>query len=360
MHIKELIKNILPYSFVINRRNRRSDFSTLVALTNVPEIEIEEPNYQYIVSVQGFGYSGSGAVLDLLREYEDTQVLGYIDPEASQNTNTNGLAEIEIIRLPGGLYEIENNLDVDNVFLNAALFNRTVKLFESSALYSYNEEIKRLFCSFFKSITSLRMHGLNKTYYNGYLCNPDEKSDIYFKKDMTKECYLRLCNNFLTAIFNRINNGSKYLIADQLFSDTDLDICRNSRYVKNLKSIVVVRDPRDIYAWAKMRNIEWIAHNNVGDFIAWYKMQYKNVPMLKNNNNCLVLDYENVISDYENTVIKVEQYLGYFPSMHSKRKQFFDPSFSKKFVGIYKSSNYFDDYELIKEHLSSFCNPLID
>lgn len=361
MTLKDIVKICLPYIVVINRRNKRKVFAQLLAQSGEKTIPIEHPNYDSIVSVQGFGYSGSGAVLDILREYKITLVLGYMDPEATQNSDQKRLAEIEIIRLPGGLFEIENNLGVQNVFLNDALFNRTIKLFESSALFSYSTDIQKLFCCFFRSITSLRIQNLKKTYYNGYLSNPDEISNIYFKNnDLTKESYLSLCRNLLITIFNRINNGSRIIVADQLFSDTDLNIRRNMLYIQNLKTIIVVRDPRDIYAWAILRDIEWIAHNSVEDFINWYKIQYANVSSLKKSSDCIVIDYESLILDYENVIRQVEEYLSLRSEMHVNKKHYFDPTFSKKFVGIYKDSNKIEDMNVIRESLSVFCNPVID
>lgn len=361
MTFKDIIKGFLPYSIVMKRRNRRKVFSKLLGFSKNAEIPIEQPKFKTVVSVQGFGYSGSGAVLDLLREYSGVQVLGYMDPEATRNSNKKGLAEIDIIRCPGGLFEIENNLEVDNIFINDALFNRTAKLLESSALFSYSADIRELCCTFFKSITSLRITNLTKTYYNGYLHNPDERSNIYFKNNsLSRDLYLKISQNFLRAIFNRISNGSGIIVADQLFSDAEFDIQRNMAYIPDLQTIIVVRDPRDTYAWAVVKNIEWIPHGNVEEFICWYKLQYKNVSNVRNVPECLVVNYENLVLDYKRTISRIESFLTFDSMMHIKKGYYFAPDFSRRFVKIYKEKVSEDELIKINEQLSEFCNSLID
>ena len=342
------------------RRHNNIDFRKIIALSTSENLIVEPPSFEYIVSVQGFGYSGSGAVLDLLREYEDTHVLGYIDPEACKSKTAKGVSEIEIIRMPGGLYDLENNIEVDNVFINDALLNRTVKLFESSALYKMDDYMKNLFAVFFRKITTLRMTSLSQTYYNGHLSNPYEVLDIYFKRTLSRDIFIETSKQFLISIFNHVNDNSKYMVVDQLFSDTDLNIERNKKYIPNLKMIVVVRDPRDIYAWAILKDIEWIAHNTVDDFIQWYECQYKNSLALRSTTNCLVVDYENLVLQYNYMVEKIESFIGYNRCMHKRINECFDPSFSIKFVGIYKTIGFEKQISIIRNKLKKYCNPLID
>ena len=219
--------------------------------------------------------------------------------------------------------------------------------------------MKDLFCKFFCSITSLRLVLMSKTYYNGYLYNSDEKRGIYFLRKMSKGEYISLCRKLLINIFNRINIGCDYVVADQLFSDTELNISRNLSYVPNLKTIIVIRDPRDIYAWAVLKNIEWIPHDSIKNFIRWYNWQYSNIKKIKNNDNCLIVRYENLILNYDNTVIAIEQYLGFKPIHHIRKFAYFDPEFSRKFVGIYKKIPS-DTISFIQSALKEYCNTLID
>ena len=365
--LKSRIKDYLPVSVARWYLKKRS-FATGFKATGYDDsctIKPQDSKYKNIISIQGFNYSGSGAVLDMLREYPVISVLGYLDTEVHKGDKaTKGmkLSEIDIIRLSGGLFEIEKYLDSDNHFFNDALLNRTVKCFESSSLYRYSEEIRDLLYRFFANITSLRIENLDQPYYNGYLVGLNEIPDIYFLKKMSKDEYYELCKNLLTSIFNAFyQNGKEYLAADQLLSDHEYNYTRNKSYIPNLKTILVPRDPRDTYAWAVKKNLPQMEHNTVERFITWFKNMYVNVNPTEEKVGCQIVRYENLVLDYDNQEKKINTYLELESADHQLRQQIFNPAFSKRFVGIYKNmKGYERDFDIIREELSLYCNPLID
>ena len=85
-----IIRWLIPYGIVSSYKEmkykRRHNFIELFKqyVDSKQKCEfIEENPYESIVSVQGFGYSGSGAIVDLLREYNNTLVIGFVDFEGS-------------------------------------------------------------------------------------------------------------------------------------------------------------------------------------------------------------------------------------------------------------------------------------
>lgn len=362
--IRTTILGLLPHGYVLHRESKRKNFiQTLQNLQKGKRLEIpkEISKFDSVISVQGFGYSGSGAVLDLLREYP-VEVLGFVDTmQGSKVEAKASISEIEIMRLAGGFFEMEKYLDCENIFLNTAMLNRMVRLFETSALYNYSEEIKMYMVSFFDSLLDFSMLNLSLTYYNPYLTRYDEKSSIFFLKKYTLEEFRSRCSNLLNVIFNRINTTKKMLAVDQLCADYELDIKRNSQYVKNLKTILVTRDPRDLYVWAKSIDCEWIAHDTVENFIRWYSATYKNVHFEPDIDEYLVVRYEDLIWKYEKTVDRIEKYLNLKPEDHVSIKSCFDPSLSSKYTKLYKiHQEYFKDIENIESNLRAYCSVVID
>lgn len=62
-------------------------------------------------------------------------------------------------------------------------------------------------------------------------------------------------------VFRKTDQSSKvkkFLVLDQFLSDTEYDLKKYSNYISNLKTIMVYRDPRDVYMTAKNLNIPWI------------------------------------------------------------------------------------------------------
>ena len=367
MNIKHLIKQLMPLSLA-QRYMARNSFATKFKQTGYNEnceFPDEESKFKTIVSVQGFGYSGSGALIDFFREYPKFAVLGYVDVKGEGGGYTPKSmqqSEIDFIRLSGGLFEIEKYLGSRNNFFNDALLNRTVKLFGSSSLFQCNSQIRDLMFRFFAKIAYLRLENLSQPYYNSYTVGLNETPDLYFLKQMPREDYIQLCRRFLNSVFNEFYSpGKEFMAGDQLLSDGDFDIRRNKEYIPNLKMIMVTRDPRDTYAWALKRNIEWMEHKSVNTFIEWYKNVYSSVNPNNNTLDCLVVRYEDMIFNYDNLEKNINDYLGVSAEDHKLRQHYFRPDYSKRYVGIYKEMiEREEEFTLIREELSDYCNSLID
>lgn len=366
MSFKSVIKQYLPVKLAQSYLNKRSFATGLKSsgyTDNNCSLKEEEPKFKNIVSVQGFGYSGSGALVDFFREFSDFQVLGYVDnvKDGGYAPKDQKLSEIDIIRLAGGLFEIERFLDSTNVFHNNALLNRTAKAFGSSSLYRYSPAVRDLMYKFFASITCLRMENLSQSYYNGYLPSVGEIQDLYYLKAMKREDYVTLCRNFLTSLFNVFyTEGKDYLAIDQLLAE-EFDVKRNMEYIPNLKMVAVARDPRDTYIWAIQHDVEWIEHKTVDRFITWYKLMYADVNPKYPEEGYLLLRYEDVVLDYDNQERRILEYLDVNKDSHVLRKEYFRPEFSKRFVGLFKNvEGYEEDISKIKTVLADYCNPILD
>lgn len=365
--IRNYIEGFLPLRYYQYRR-KKTNFAKRFYETGYSNnciIEHQSPKFKNVVSVQGFNYSGSGAVVDMLREYPKFTVLGYVDdPEDGGGFTPKcmQMSEIDFIRLAGGLFEVEKFLDSNNFFLNDALLNRMARCFESSSLYRYNPQIQDLMYRFFAKLVGLKSTNLPFSYYNPYLVGLNEINDIYYLKKIKKEDYQEIASDFLCAVFNTFyQEGKEYLVADQLLADGDYDYNRYVQYIPNVKVILVTRDPRDTYAWAIMRNLPQMEHSSVENFIQWYKYMYGSVNPSFEMDGCLILRYEDLVLDYDVQEKRINEYLGINNSDHILRYKYFRPDFSKKFVGIYKNmSDLNKDYDRIKLELFEYCNPIID
>jgi len=328
----------------------------------IPDVACKFKN---IISVQGFGYSGSGALVDFFREYPKFAVLGYVDTNEEGGgftPKTMQLSEIDFIRLAGGLFEIEKYLDSNNIFLNDALLNRTARAFGSSSLYQYYPKIRDLMHRFFANIVSLRLENLSQPYYNSYTVGLNETPDIYFLKKMSRQEFISICRNFLAHVFNEFYQQDKeYMALDQLLCDFDFNVERNLEYIPNVRMFLVTRDPRDTYAWAVKRNIEWMEHRSVESFIKWYQQFYKKVNYSLAHPNCMIVRYENFVLDYDTQERHINDYLSLEAGEHKLRQQYFWPEFSKRYVGIYKNMPEMEkEFSIIRNKLSYYCNPIID
>ena len=362
MDFKKIIQNLLPFGYINSRYNRIDKVEALIKnFSDSSIIDFSVPiksKFKTIVSVQGFGYSGSGTVVDFLREFSNCQVIGYVSVEGSKTSRSKSMAEVDFIRLAGGLFEIEKYMESNNLFHDDALIHRTMNLFESSYLFSV-PELRPYFLSFLKSFIDFSLLNLSQTYYNAYLNMPRTRSSIYFLKKMPLVDFRRLCGNFLNGIFNYFyTDNTDFFVADQLFSDFEFDMERNKQYISNLKCIYIPRDPRDLYAWTNYKNIEWIPQD-LFSFIKWYKIMYSKLYTPKTDS--LIVRYESICLDYDNEYKRIVDFLGLDETLHLNKKKCFNPVASSKFVNIWKDSKMpKKDFEVIKKELGEYCCSLVD
>lgn len=312
--------------------------------------------HKNIISVQGLGYSGSGAVLDYLREFDNIEVYGDSDKEGSKVIVNKRYGEAQLLKQAGGLFEIERFLGCKNTFLNDALLRRFIMLTESSELYKHSDEAKEAFFDFLTRITDGVFFN-EKIYHNGHLYNLESSSPMSYLKDMTTKEFRFISREFLTRLFNALHVEGRASIAfDQLLQD-EYNFQKNLDYIPNLKQIIVYRDPRDVYTYGVQNDIEWIHHHgDVGMFVHWYKTIRLNNLDLTGSKGYLVIRFEELVSDYKNQVLRINDYLGIDESHHVSPLSYFDPEISKRGIGIYKNSAVQRvKFKLIERELGDYC-----
>lgn len=355
MNIRSFIKKWMPYHIIAKRYDSDTFIQDYQKWLTSKKYEIDTTaKYDTVVSVQGFGFSGSGAVVDLLREYDECQVLGGIDDDSIDQSTGTKFGEFDYIRHSGGFYDIERHLGNNNIFVNDGLINRYIKMVFKSGIYTNFPDSRSIFYKFLNSISELSLLNLSNRYYNANLYLHDKKSSIFFLKNLAVDEYRRLCKDTLNALFGCFyEKGKTVLVADQMCCDFEFDIDRDKSYFDNLKTIIVYRDPRDVYYYAITKNVEWIAHDNVETFIEWYKILLRKFEEIKCK-DALLIRFEDLITKYDKTVLAIEEYVGV--KKHVAINKNLDPLHSMKNVGIWKKSNInSSDFETIKRELPSLC-----
>jgi len=362
MNVKKILKGILPYSVIQNRQARKTSnflFSKLSSCIHSDDIKGDKCRFKYVIALQGFGYSGHTAILDLLREYKT--VLMPSDTMANLSKDkyiASPSIEVDFMRLAGGLIEYEKYLDGSNIFQNDAVLQRMFRLLGTSKFLQLNERCKDLTAAFFYNLIDLNISNLHTPLYNYHLQNNDDPNkNIYFPKCLTLEYYRSLCRDYLTSVWNSFYNDEcdkRYIIADHLFSDLSISIEDRFQYVPNLKTIVIYRDPRDVFASSILYDVDWIPHNNVDDFICWWNHMFINFE--PDNRAILYVKFEDLILNYELTVKQIEAYLDLSEKDHYYKYQCLNPKSSKNNIFMWKNlCDKRNDIEVIEERLNKYC-----
>lgn len=349
--LKSLIKNILPYGLIVGLRNRRTTKHTIVFNLHSKELLCQsKSHYKEILSIQGFGYSGHTALVNLFQEYKSVQ-------ECTQTAAAGESSyEIDFMRLGGGVLDFERYLDSANIFQNDAAFHRLLKQMSGCVIFREQELCKQLADMYLSNLLDMELKDLSAVYYNGALAdreNPD--TSIYYIKNMTVSEFRQLTRDFFTAFFNVFHQESKkVLMLDHFFTDYEWDMPKYNDYVPGIKVVALYRDPRDVYYYANLKNVEWIPHNNVQDFIKWCGKTYGKFNI--ESTEYLPLRFEDLVLDYDNTVAKLEKYVGLDPKDHVDKYKFLNPEKSKNNIGIWRQAPELkDDMDVILKEMPHLC-----
>lgn len=324
-----------------------------------------------IIGVCGYGFSGSGAIADLLSSY-DNVIIG-------------SKSELSIIYKPDGIDDLKHAL-VDNpvrYYSSDSAIRRFIQYMKRCS-YEFNPQTGGEFLSicndFIDSLIQVKWSGSTMAHYCqehgleyilrqrlarglrrrfekhfGPICRPFPPDKEMFYSIMDEEEFVSCVRSFLMRIITALIGGKRkdaYIVIDQLFSADNPE--KDMIYFDDAKAIVVSRDPRDLYILSKTTtgmDGRFIPSDNVNDFIVYYKGLMKG-NKAKDSDNVLVIRFEDLIYNTENTKRKIEDFLC-IQNIKTTSKVF-DPKRSINNTQLFiKYPQYRNDIEKIEKELSS-------
>jgi hypothetical protein len=341
-----------------------------------------------IVTCTGYGNTGSSAITDYLSEFSNITILG-------------PTIELQLLLEPGGFYELENALISGNQLLADTAIHRFLNLyrdFKKRFPHIITTEVDRLLDVFFKELNIVQWYGgwygsmqeqptylqtllqtmsaasfyaqLKKTAYLLYEPDTNPWQPTFYPACMqyygyvTPKIFSNAAKHFWDGFFDLLCNAnmqSDYFVVDHLFPPNENT--RYNAYIGDIKTIVIDRDPVDLYlgnffVWGE----RWIPTNDIDTYIDWYKQtrMHRKKEMV-DSNKYLVVNFESMVFEYENISKKIKNFLSLDETTHIDKKKRFDPEksiintfFEKRFdcaSGLNISAN----IERIKLELGEYC-----
>lgn len=330
------------------------------------------------VVIYGFGYSGSGAVVDLLKE---------VNPDVVYTSD----AKFFGMRDVGGLVDLEHALldDWDLCKVSEAI-DRFLKLCKRSCHSSrsilqtygmdYNKWFSKEFMKYSKEfideLTDFRYYSYEHSYLLGHnyfeglysrlthildkrglLLLPPFTDKPYFSQP-SREQYFESAKRYINRIYST-HPDSKYLVIDHHPLPVQQYERLKNYYGSNTKMIVVDRDPRNIYCslikYHVKIGVDMSRSHDVEKYVRYHKSLRSNLPK---SPDILYLRLEDFVLDYDNTKRRVFDFVGIDVSDHICPKTFFDPSVSIKNLDIWrKYENIYPEgtFDKIKDQLNEYC-----
>lgn len=333
-----------------------------------------------IISLSGYGYSGSGAVMDLLCEFEDVESVDF---------------EFQILYFPDGIADLDYKLNESCVrFYDSDLainrFLTLCKKWEVDYEPLFHGHLYDMAKEYVDNITSLQWNsywaydrlGYGREHYKNI---EDVNERIYRQnrrrafinkflrslklQQLTIKPYVECFNSrpmylsikpdkfiehtrqFMNKILRFINTNNKTVVFDQFLPPHN-----PSKYFKYInipiKSIVVERDPRDTWIMSCVKKISFIPHDNLQDFIIWYRENNKQ-SIIVEDESVLRIKFEDIIYRYRETVDLIKSFTTL--ENHIFPKQKFNPNISINNTQlVLKYPEYKDDIKIIEKELSEF------
>lgn len=341
------------------------------------------------VDISGYGHSGKGVITDLLREFN-----GYNVPHPN--------FEFNLLRIQGGLIDLRFSL-VDNwspIRANASIirFKNLIKRIGPKAklskpvslFYSNGMNYDEYFNGKFSAISNDYINSLiSYTYqgdwpYNILDENPLRqfyhriiKNTLSLNNDrcninvtaINKESFESKTQSYLNALFDTIKKSNDIVF---VMHNALEPFCpeKSLNLFENVKSIIVQRDPRDIYAslyvnseghsvsnetdehWKLKRS--FLGADDIDIFCKRQLIQFQQSSR-ESNSNILRIRYEDIILNYDHTLSIIYNFLGEEPSVHINKKLFFKPELSKKNIGLWMKIEDQAKIKLIENKLFKYC-----
>jgi hypothetical protein len=326
-----------------------------------------------IIGACGYGGTGSSAIKDFLKEFENVQVLDRAESQFA--FKVDGLQDLEYHLVKQ--YSRQMSGDV------------AIKRFREASRYANTPFVKKLYLDpkRYKKDTDEFINSLVQTTYRGmdnfdYETGNTFKSIVYlgFKKFIIKyyekltgklykgwpmrnmsvsicpEDFYEKSKMYIQKILENAGGDlSKIIVLDQPFEGNNPT--QSFPFFEEPYAIVVDRDPRDLYMAS---SYQWpdgmfMPRRDVNAFIEYYRKQRTNINYSADNECVLRINLEALIFDYENTSKKVIDFLGFNEKNHIEPKKYFDPQRSIKGSQIYKKiKGHETEIEQIEKELSEY------
>lgn len=319
-----------------------------------------------IIGISGFSWSGSGAVIDYLMEFEENQVY---------------TPEFIIAYHPDGLHDLDINLNENCAkFLSSGVaiprFRKTsISLMEKQT----RGKVKPITEEYLDKITQARWIGLEQghelvrkhewLYHHVGLRIRDRvitklspefcwKYKPYPLAEMEysicPDLFIEHTQNYVVKILKAIGlDVNKNIVLNQPFPGNNP--IPYMKYYPDAKAIVVDRDPRDVFVFLKYifpGHSYSVPLESVDVFCEYYEHMHKNLNQTLNHPDVLYLHFEDLVYKYLDTTERIKNFLHL--GINKKKKEYFIPEESEANTQVFLNNGKHEEIMVIEKRLKDY------
>ncbi len=330
-----------------------------------------------IISTCGFGETGSSAVTDYLKECSGVQVADRF--EFTIATGVDGLEDLayfvmeKCARQGCSIYAIQRFeklvekkqkswhaqtgipirevQDATKAFLDSITqvqyvgFSPRINRHEGELIKRFGDSVIRR-----KLVRKLEKKGVIKKNFDFY---PLDRVRMSIRPENFYEEAQRYVNRLLTGM--RLDPTGT-IAMDQAFSGPNP--AKSFPFFQDPYAIVVDRDPRDVYIFAKKKSLSidrFMPTDTVENYIAYYRLLRQDQPYTRPDPRILSIRFEDLVYEYDATTEKIQAFLGI---RNDNPKTVFLPEMSIRNTNLIKKYPEFaEDVDKIERALPEYIFP---
>ena len=322
-----------------------------------------------IIGACGFGSTGSSVVTDYLKEFDGIGVID--DLEFTWVSLVDGLIDLERAvmhphnRTTDSIVAIQRYLALAEKKKNSYEKHGISSTVFMDSVHSFLDSIIQVKWNWYENTNYVirSRHFLQAYMMRKYIpkrekklghqiqCWPMTEVSLCVKPDNFYEAAKKHVSELLSAAGADL---TKPLALDQPFAGNNPQAC--FPFYDDPYAIVVDRDPRDNYVFAKTKLLgrnHFMAVEPVEDFITYYRALRDRQPYLQPDERVMHLQFEEMVYEYDVTTAKLRDFLHLPENPHPKTV--FDPALSIANTQVFmRFPQYADDIHKIEEALPEY------
>lgn len=327
-----------------------------------------------IITCTGFGGTGSSAISDLFKEFDNVKSCGNF--EFSLAHEVDGISDLQHAIVD----DFHRNKTTEAIYR----FQKLIKLIRKNYRNFFGDKFDAITDRYISNLVETEWMGFwhQHSYRGGefrmymlyvipfvlqhYIHRIFNKSNYEWvpkqhrelmQLSRDKDRFFNATRNYYTELFNELDPDAnyEYLVLDQLVPSYNYS--RYINYFDNIKIIQVDRDPRDLYLLNELFWHEgWIPSENIETYIKWYRLLRENNMQDCDNKNVLKIQFEDLILNYDETLKKILNFTEIPKTHHTDKRKYFNPLISIKNINLWKNiKNKEDQTTQIANELNEYC-----
>lgn len=330
-----------------------------------------------IIAPMGLYYSGSSTISGFFNEFDNTTVIGYIEPQWSKTKSVENCSEICFFSRTN-FFKFIDSFSFGDLSLKDNVIKKFIediyRCYDKKGAVSYEKLSGFYTDNFLKNSINLLNNVLELDEYTiNFMkgkrfpiscdledakkykkCTFIKEDSIFYKfKDISVKEFEQYICLYLETLFKDFPS-KEYLICDQMTNNGPARKKLNLYMIGNpIREIVVYRDPRDRYI-SIFKHLKGKVEPDINKYSISYK---KLIDTIFNNQSPsrLMIRFEDMVLKYEETTKKIMDFIGMDPVHHVAPKSVFDPAISVVNIGAWRDFADQDFMKKIEENCSEYC-----